>query len=477
MDRHHPGGRVPLRGPDVTRRLVASYIVLAFVIVAMLAYPLGRVFASRERDRLLRDIEHDAVVAASFVEDALEQAETPVLTAELADYGIRTGGRIVVVNTNGRSVADTDPNAALGADFTNRSEIAAALQGKRAEGSRHSTTAGGPLFYVALPVASSGTVHGAVRVTYPGSTLTDRVNSLWILLASIAALVMLAAGALGFLLARVVVRPVKRLTAAALQLAAGDMDARAPDDTNIGEMRTLAQAFNQSADHVVAALETQQAFVADASHQLRTPLAALRLLLENIEEDAPTDLQPALAAARAETSRLTRISDSLLVLARTPTTARTIEAFDLVPVLRGRAELWLAVAEGLSIDLHTDLPDSLWVQASIEGIEQIVDNLLDNAMEAAPSNSKVELRAAREEQSASIHVLDRGPGLTDADRSRAFDRFWRGANATPGGTGLGLAIVAQLANASGGSVRLDSRDGGGIDAVVQLVLAPAIRPS
>ena len=127
-------------------------------------------------------------------------------------------------------------------------------------------------------------------------------------------------------------RPVTRLQHAAQSIAAGDLSARAPADEGAPELRELASTFNDTAARLQEILDSQQAFVADASHQLRTPLAALRLQLENIESVAPLDLQPALAAARSETARLSRISEGLLALTRSVSTPVACQPIDLAAV-------------------------------------------------------------------------------------------------------------------------------------------------
>ncbi|HVT76053.1 MAG TPA: ATP-binding protein [Acidimicrobiales bacterium] len=460
----------------MTRRLVLSYVALTVLVVVALAWPLGHTFSSRERDQLFRDIEHDADVIATLSEDALEQHVKPPIDATLARYAKNPGGRIVVVDTAGRSVADSQQPATLGVDFTNRAEIRTALAGRLAEGQRHSKTLNGNLLYVAIPVASSGVVHGAVRVTYPSSTLDTRIRNLWIALASLGVIVVAIAAAIGFGLARLVTSPVERLKTAATRIAAGDLSARAPTDSGAPELRELATVFNDSAAQVQAALDAQQAFVADASHQLRTPLAALRLQLENIESRAPAQLQGDLAAARSETARLTRITDTLLTLARVPETTSAVAPVDLASVVRCRVETWQSVAAEVGVSISVDTAD-VWVMATTDALDQILDNLIDNALEVAPDGSAVDVSVDVVGDHAVLHVADRGPGLDDDQRARAFDRFWRGPDATAGGTGLGLAIVGQLVNGCGGTAQLLARDGGGIDAVVTLRLTRPIRPA
>ena len=453
------------------RRLIASYLTVTLVTLLALIYPFGRTFASREQDRLLRDIEHDATVIGGLSEDALERGTAPDIATALASYARDPGGRIVVVDRNGRSVADSGTPGETGDDFTNRPEVATAITGRRAEGRRHSDTLGADLLYVAVPVASSGVVHGAVRITYPSSTLDRRVRTMWIGLAALSAVVIGVVTIVGFLLARTVTGPVSRLEEAARRVARGDLSARAPTDVGAPELRELAATFNHTAERLGEVLDSQQAFVADASHQLRTPLAALRLQLENIESVAPLELQPALATARAETARLSRISDALLRLVRSAATTTTREAVDAANVTADRHHVWAPIAGEAGVELDLSGPEHAWVWAMPGALEQMLDNLIDNALDVAPIGSTVRVETRRTHDRVELHVVDQGPGLSGEERTRAFDRFWRGPAAAPGGTGLGLAIVEQLAAGCGGSVSLGQGPDGGIDAVVRLPAA------
>lgn len=459
------------------RRLLASYLTITLITLLVLVYPLGRTFASQGRSQLLHDIERDATVVAGLSEDALERGDQPNIDPVLAQYAQDPGGRIVVVDSNGRNVADSDGPGEVGSDFTNRPEIAAALNGIRAEGSRHSDTLGADLLYVTVPIASSGVVHGAVRITYPSSTLDDRVRATWLGLVVLSAFIAVLVTVVGFALARLVTRPVDRLKEAAQRISAGDLSARAPTDDGAPELRELASTFNHTAERLQEMLDAQQAFVADASHQLRTPLAALRLQLENIESAAPSNLQPALASARAETARLGRISEALLSLTRSASTDVTPERIDAASIAFDRQQAWEPVAAEAGVRLELTTPGHAWVSAAPGALEQILDNLIDNALEVVPTDSIVRIQVQPAGEVVELHVIDQGPGLSEEQRTRAFDRFWRGATSTPGGTGLGLAIVAQLAAQCGGRAELRRSVDEGIDAVISLPAPPASDPA
>lgn len=457
----------------MTRRLLLSYLSITVLVLAALVLPLGLTFANHESDVLLAGIERDTHAVASLVEEDLETGTPPRIDALLAQY--RTGGgRIVVVDVRGISVADSDAVGGPQEDFSTRSEIGTALTGQRAEGIRWSQTLGHNLMYVALPVTSAGIVYGAVRISYPTTELDARVQQNWLRLSALSAAVLAAVTAIGFVLARGVTRPVRGLRAVADQLSHGRLGARA--DTRMGapELRSLAGTVNTMADRLQHLVESQRLFVADASHQLRTPLTALRLRLENLDPHLPVDQRPKLDAALRETVRLGQLVDSLLALARADTGAE-LTAVDATEAVAERIDAWRPVAteQHVRLDWHAETCPPVPVVPG--SLEQILDNLLSNAIAASPPDTTVTVHIGPKGSDAiEVRVSDHGPGLNEEQRRRAFEPFWRAPGATPGsGFGLGLAITRRLAEASGGSVRLtEVPEGTGVQAIVRLPTQP-----
>ena len=263
-------------------------------------------------------MERDAVALASLAEDALEQRTSapPALTRLARRYQSDTGGRVIVVDAQGRALVDSESQG-VGADFSTRPEIAAALDGTVATGTRRTRdTLGTDLLYVAVPVASGGVVHGAARITYPTSEVDERVRRYWLILAAIAAVVLAVAVALAGGFARWIVRaaqPRRRRRRRASPAATSPCASRAAGPP---ELRRLAGSFNEMVAKLQALLHSQEQFVADASHQLRTPLTALRLRLENLAQDAEPQQSEELEGALDELERLGALVDGLLTLAR-----------------------------------------------------------------------------------------------------------------------------------------------------------------
>ncbi len=460
----------------MTRRLIISYLAVTLVVLLLLELPLAVFYAQRELERLTSAVERDAAVVATIYEDDLEAGRTLDPSPALI-YQQRTGARVVVVDAQGISLVDTEQQAQR--DFSTRPEIATALTGQRAVGTRLSETLGTELLYVAIPVSSSGVVHGALRLTLDTSEVDSNVHRFWWGLAAICVVVMSAMSLVGWLLARSVTLPLRRLNDTARRFGRGDLTVEADHPEGPPELRELSNTMSTMAGRLAALIDEQRAFVADASHQLRTPLTGLRLRLENLQAGLDETDAAQVDGAIEEIGRLSALVTDLLQLARADRHA-AVGAHDLVQLAAERVDTWSAMADGAGVELVLRSDASSVVVAAVPGaIEQILDNLIDNAVAVAPRGSVVEIVVDRGAVAHRLVVIDHGPGLSEQDKERAVGRFWRGDASRPG-SGLGLAIVASLAVASGGSLTLGDSIGGGLTVVVEFPASPdafAARPS
>jgi signal transduction histidine kinase len=455
----------------VTRRLLAGYLLAAVVVLLVLEIPLGIIYQQRAMSGLEHDVERDATVLAGYYEEPLEQGVAPNPKAAQA-YTRHTGVRVVVVDDKGTSLIDT--SGPVGRDFATRPEVSSALSGRRAAGTRHSSTLGTDLLYVAVPISSGGEVHGAVRLTMDKAQTNAVVRRYWFGLFGVAVVVLVAITGIGWALARTVTRPLRDLDAAAARFATGDLAPSAPDPSAPAEITVLGETMNTMARRLDRLLSEQREFVADASHQLRTPLTALRLRLENLQDaaDDPQD-QDELGAALEETERLGSLVEGLLRLARAEEAGGTATV-DLAGLAADRVDTWSAMAGAAGVTLDLEAPGgAVDAVAVTSGVEQILDNLIDNAVGVSAEGTRVLVRVTRGRSAHELTVQDQGPGLSDELKERALDRFWRADRSTPG-TGLGLPIAAALARASGGSLELHDAPQGGLAVVVSL---PAVLKS
>ena len=375
------------------RRLVITYLAVTAFALTLFAIPLGITFAHHERDKLLSEIEADADAMAAGASSPIARQQ-PVPRAGIMQYAKRTGGHVVVVDGRGVALVDTEHPNGPATNYSNRPEVASALQGARVEGSRRSDTAGTTLLYAAVPTSENGRVNGAVRITYPTATLDGRVHRAWAQLALLSLGVLAAVAVIAYFLARSMARPLRRLDVATDQLARGDLRARVETDASWPELRHLAESFNRMADRLALLLAAQQRFVTDASHQLRTPLTALRLRIENLEADVPERDQLALQAAAAEVTRMSRLVNGLLVLARDEGSAHDVVAVDVAEIARERTDIWQTVAGERDVTVALTTPPVAWAKAVVGSVEQILDNLVDNAYAVSPDRSTISIRVA-----------------------------------------------------------------------------------
>jgi signal transduction histidine kinase len=321
-----------------------------------------------------------------------------------------------------------------------------------------------------------GRVVGAVILARSTRSLDTDILELWVILGSIAAVAMLAAAVLAFGLSRWVSRPLKGLDAAARKLADGDLAIRAKVESGPPELRRLGTTFNRMAGRLEALVHGNRAVIADVSHQLRTPLAALRLRLDLLAADTAVtdpDTGRELAEALDELARLSRLVDGLLAVARAENVVPVPVAVDVTGVARERVAAWHPVADDRSVVLVMSPAGPSPVLAWIgEGhLEQILDNLIANALEALNPGNLVRLAVAATPTGARVTVSDNGPGMSAEDRERAFLRWF--TTSSTSGTGLGLAIVHRLVTSNGGTARLDETPGGGLTITLDFPGVPA----
>lgn len=446
-------------------RFIGALMSVTFLVLLTQNIPLGFYLNQVEHDHIVTGLERDAFVLAGRSEEALESgkaADDAALNEMAHTYRDAGGARVVIVDAAGIAVVTSDDDqSVVGASYASRPEIADALAGQISSGHRYSDTLQQELLYVSVPVFSGPDVLGAVRLTYPDQAVTDAVNSqLWRL--GIVALSSVAlAGIIGLLVSGGVTRRLTRLRKTTEQLADGDLSARADEKRGAAELTSLSRSFNTMAERLEDLISQQRMFAADASHQLRTPLTALRLRLERAHDLLQSDPDAAgerLTAAQVEVDRLGNLIEGLLLLSRTEASSAPLETFNLAEIARERVAQWQPLAAESSVRIRYEGPVDAMVNASPSVIEQIVDNYVDNALTVSPAYSKLTVRVVTAGASTTLHVLDEGPGLSPEECTRAFDRFWR-ASSNIGGSGLGLAIVAQLAKASRGSAQLTPRSG------------------
>ncbi len=449
------------------RRLLFSYIAFTVVVVVALEVPLGLSDAHRLRSRAIAGLEAQASSTASLLVENVEHDTPAQLAALIPGYAARAGFNLAVVEASGQIVANNDELAR-----TARAQLAgpvsSALGGTLVSGI--TTVPSGEVIYVAAPLSRERHETGAVLVTTPTASLNHEIGRDVVELIVVGRAVIVASARVGLVLARSLTTPLRRIERAVAGLGAGDLATRAPEDGGPAELRHLARTVNSMAERLERLIGSQHAFVADASHQLRTPLTALRLRLENLDPEAGARIRPDIDAAVNEAGRLSQIVDGLLALARAEEEAPNRVPIAVSELLVERQQAWTPLAEEKGIRLVAEASDGGRALGVPGAVEQVVDNLLANAIDASPAGGSVSMSVRANGRWVELHVADEGPGMTEDERAHAFDRFWRGRSSVSEGSGLGLAIARQLVRSCGGRIALQPRGNGqrGLDAVIRL---------
>jgi len=423
------------------RRLLVGAAYLLVVVVLALAVPFGQALSRRLTDELGGRVEREAYAVAAAVEDRLEHGDPAALQPLIESVGRRIGGRILVTDASGVLVADSQgPAPSPPPSYASRPEVARALGGVAGWDVRTSRSLGYDLLVSAVPVASAGRTLGAVRVSFPMADVRAATRRAWAFLA----LVGLAALTLGLLLAAWLARsfslPVGRAASVARRIAQGDLEARVPEE-GPAEIRELAHDMNQMTGRLWEMLRAEREFAANASHQLRTPLAALRLSLEEAVDG--TDPRGEATQALDQVDRLSAVVDALLQMG--VARERTWVPVDVAVIARR------LVAASTVAEVAIDVSGNGVALAEPERVRQVLANLVDNARRFA--HRRIQVAVEEIGGRTVVRVDDDGPGVPATDVSRVFDRFYRAPGSAGPGSGLGLAVARDLVAVDGGTIR------------------------
>ena len=454
------------------RLLLAIGYVLAVAIVAFevpLAINSSKRIDSETRSQAAAQADLLGVAAGEELDENRGSLQPLVQTAART-----VRGRVILVDASGRLIADSAGERG-GLDYSSRPEVAAALGGSRFQDERESTDLGLELLATASPIVRGNRVVGAVRITQSTGSekraLLDSIGGL-----ALVGLIVLAIGLLAALVvARQLADPLRRMTLTAERIAAGDLDERV-EPSGSSEQRALAHSFNEMTDRLAESLRSQRAFVADASHQLRTPLTGMRLRLEEARAQLlerstdPSGAMEEIDAATGEVDRLGHTVSEMLILSRVGETRGEPEPLRVDALAAAAVERWEAEARSREITLSARGESDRVVLAPRADAERALDALVENALRYSPAWTDVWVEAGAE----AIEVTDQGGGVDRDELGAIFERFHRGraGRSGPKGTGLGLPIARALARSWGGDVLIEPADGGGTRARLMLGADP-----
>ncbi|MFE4612097.1 ATP-binding protein [Streptomyces niveus] len=451
----------------MSTRLLPLLIVLMAGVLLALGFPLAVSLASAQQQDVVVDrIDDTARVAAlaQFVSEGEAGAARSgagngsdergsMLEEELARYFEVYGIRAGVFYRDGEAMARAPKGWKVPRTGEGRQAFQEALLGRRSDDPQQvwPWQAHGRLI-VASPVVRDGDVVAVVVTDSPTGQMRSRILEGWLYIAAGEAAAMLLAVGAAVRLTGWVLRPVRVLDAATHDIATGRMKSRVAAAGGPPELRRLAHSFNEMADNVEDVLEQQRAFVADASHQLRNPLAALLLRIELLALELPAGNEE-IASVRTEGKRLGQVLDDLLDLALAEHAPADLRLTDVGALASERVAAWRAYAEEKGVRL-TGSTGAVTGWADPVALSSALDAVVDNALKFTPEGGEVDVRVARgASDRTTITVTDGGPGLSDDEIERIGDRFWRSnRHQNVKGSGLGLSISRALLAAGGGTI-------------------------
>jgi signal transduction histidine kinase len=411
----------------VRRRIVLTTVAVAVIAMVLLVVPLAVSVSTLYNNETVQGLLSDAARAAAVVPAAPLEPGDPVEFPATSD-----SASIAVYAPSGTRIAGSGPP---GADQV----TLGALRGSV------TTASNNGLIAVAIPVGAQEQLVGAVRAAVPQSAVDARVHGTWLVMAGLGAAAVVIAALLALWQARRLSRPLDALASAATKLGDGDFSVQVPR-SNIREIDTVAAAMNATSQRLTGVLQRERAFSADASHQLRTPLTALRVHLEGALASPAADHRDEIASALQEIDRLEESVATLLNLARDiPADRRPL---DVAALLEESSVRWRRRLSGSGRTLRLEAPDELpRIAVSEPALRQIIEVLVDNAI--AHGGGAVGVSARRLQGGVAIDVSDEGAGIA-VDARSIFDRRSSGS----GGTGIGLALARSLAEAEEGRLAL-----------------------
>ena len=470
---------------SIRRRLTLSFVavlLLGMALAAALAWlAVERQYLDAQRENLLAQ----ARITASALQGAelpLEAAEPYLQTSNIAP-GIHTrligeGGAVVLglPRLSGDAPVEVptaeEAGAVSPAELLQRPEIRQAMQGLPGATVRRVAAAGNRrVLYAAAPVLSAdGSLAGIAYLATP-LPKTGLPFPLVLQLAGSGALALLLAGVAATFVAGRIARPLEELANAADAVSAGDLGQHVPAETDVTELRRVGESFNAMTASLRRSDQAKMAFLADVTHELRSPLTVIKGTIETLEDGALDDLAgrgPLLTSMQRETDRLIRMVNDLLVLTRADAGALRLDQqlLDLGELARARCEHLapLAALRRVHLQSRTGNPGALCTRGDPDRLAQVCDNLLDNAIRYAPEGSVVTVDVRGAGDRVACAVSDCGPGISAQHLPLIFERFYR-ADASrdrhQGGAGLGLAIARALVQAHGGSIDGQSVEGQG----------------
>ncbi len=446
-------------------KMVITYFLVILVILAALSVYVIETLQAR----LYHTESTEVFAKANIISGLLEADWDNYIYAEDSKYETPvnaalsgTDMRCIITNAAYVVLYDTSENSdMLGRAYT--SEIVKAALDGGEEDEITTSANGGTTLAAAVPIMYDNTVVGCVLINKDVEYISDLARSIGRGTSIFGAVICLIIVGLTLYMSYAVTAPVKEFTAAAREISKGNFKQRV-DIKGYSEMEQMAKAMNYMCDELELIEQKRRKFVSDASHELKTPMATIKLVCDSLvatPDASPETVREFMNDLSNEVDRLTRIIDKLLTLTRFDEGRNPLklELVDLQMLMDRISAALTPIAAKKKINIYTDFGDEALppIMLDYDKIWEAVYNIADNAIKYSPQGSYVRISVRQDAGEAVIRIEDNGPGIPEAERERIFDRFYRldeSRTRDTGGTGLGLAIAKEAVNIHGGTIEV-----------------------
>jgi len=457
-------------------KLATAYFVLVVLILGIADLFLLR-FLEREylQDKETTYLANANIIATAGINALLEGDRNAYYLAR--SFGTHMGTRVIVLDQKGVVKVDSFGEGWLEGRALDYNEVLSALRGNAKTGV-HITEVSERVLYVAVPLVKEKATAGAVLLVVGLDDMYAMLNQVRGIMMLVSIGSGLLAALLSVMLAGFFTRPLKELTGAVKQMTRGRLEQRINVRSG-DELGHLAGAFNEMSMRLSQVERTRHRFLADASHELKSPLSSIKALAQSLidtGEKDPAIYREYMEDINIETDRLARIVDNMLQLTRLEEDENTLqmEKEKIYGLVNHVFTLMQPRAESQGVELKAELDKDLVWPVNRDLLTRILINLVDNAIRHTPPGGEIKVQSLPEKGGMVIRVSDTGEGIPAGDIPRIFDRFYRVDKArsrTSGGTGLGLAIVRQAVNRHGGEITVTSKQGEGT--TIEMFFPPA----
>ncbi|MFZ0035195.1 MAG: ATP-binding protein [Sedimentisphaerales bacterium] len=451
-------------------KLFTAFALLTIVTIVILSSFLVIGLGSNAEAKISQRLQSNTILAGEIFKKAMLEGDVAYIQREVKNLAINLNLRITAIDKQGKVLADSERDASSMENHGNRPEFIEAVEKGVGESTRFSQTLNYPMKYVAVRVTDGKEVVGVVRIAVPESEVQLELHQLYraVMLGTAAAICI--AAIIAYVMSRGISRPIRQMKEVAGAVAKGQFDNKALVKSN-DELGELAQSLNAMSDELKLKIErlkyldkVRTDFVANVSHELKTPLTSIRGFVETLEDGAINDSSNArrfLAIIEKHTQRLGNIIDDLLRLSELES-GGGIEMAELD--LKGLIdEIVMGFGHALAVkqqrlSVETSGGD-FTVRGNKDKLEQVFVNLVDNAIKYTKEGGRIKVLLAKADDSVIVTVEDNGIGIPKEDIERVFERFYRVDKAHSrelGGTGLGLSITKHIVSAHNGKIRIES---------------------